>query len=177
VAYGLTRRPRWTLTKQVGNQLRLLFFMPRRRVDHVDKQPSTNQGLNLGRRNLGVAIHYRHISHAEADKVVPPGAGATVRRRARLAVRRSKSAEWNIDQRVQSARAAARRCLQFPRLAFQSRHGLIRDSDDPSRASPRGCGAPRWCHPQTNARPESNDRVDSANIPMASHASASKATR
>jgi acetyl esterase/lipase len=87
-----------------------------------------------------VAINYRHISHAEADKLVPPVKGPLLDAARALQFVRSKAAEWNIDKaRIGASGSSAGACSSLW-LAF---HPDLADpkSDDPvARESTR-----LWC--------------------------------
>jgi acetyl esterase/lipase len=105
-----------------------------------DKSGFNNQGPYLAAGISVVAINYRHISHAEADKVVPPVMAPLHDAARALQFVRWKAAEWNIDkERIGASGSSAGACSSLW-LAF---HPDMADpkSDDPvARESTR-----LWC--------------------------------
>lgn len=131
----------------------LLFFIHGGGWLGGDKSSYNNGAPYLAAGISVVAINYRHISHAEADKLVPPVKGPLLDAARALQFVRSKAAEWNIDkERIAASGSSAGACSSLW-LAF---HPDMADpeSDDPlARESTR-----LWCaavvHPQTTLDPK-----------------------
>ncbi|MBI5775147.1 MAG: alpha/beta hydrolase [Verrucomicrobia bacterium] len=87
-----------------------------------------------------VAINYRYIPQAEADKVVPPVKGPLHDAARALQFVRSKAAEWNIDKRRIGASGGSAGACSSLWLAFHPDLADPKSSDPVARESTR-----LWC--------------------------------
>jgi len=108
-----------------------------------DKATFNNQGPYLP-PDLCCGYQLPHISHAEADQVVPPVKGATGHAAAPSVPCLFSNAGSVTSTSVASARAAARRRLQFSLARVSSDIADPKSYESLARESPRLC-APRWC--------------------------------
>lgn len=115
----------------------LLFFIHGGGWLNGDKGTFNNQKGYLDAGISVVSINYRHIQHAEADKVVPPVKGPLYDAARALQFVRSKAAEWNIDkQRIAASGSSAGACSSLW-LAFHPDLAAPKSADPVARESTR----------------------------------------
>lgn len=108
----------------------LLFFIHGGGWKHGDKSNFNDAAPYLAAGVSVVSINYRHISHAEAEQIVPPVKAPLHDAARALQFVRSKAAEWNLDKaRIAASGSSAGACSSLW-LAF---HPDMADpkSDDP----------------------------------------------
>ncbi|MBI3878722.1 MAG: alpha/beta hydrolase [Verrucomicrobia bacterium] len=105
-----------------------------------DKSGFNNTAQYLAAGISVVAINYRFIPQAEADKLVPPVKGPLLDAARALQFVRSKAAEWNIDKaRVAATGSSAGACSSLW-LAFHPDMADPKSNDPVARESTR-----LWC--------------------------------
>lgn len=105
-----------------------------------DKANFNNGGAYLAAGISVVAINYRFIAQAEADRLVPPVKGPLLDAARALQFIRSKAAEWNLDKaRIGATGSSAGACTSLW-LAFHPDLAEPKSGDPVARESTR-----LWC--------------------------------
>jgi len=131
----------------------LLFFIHGGGWMNGDKAAFNNQVPYLAAGISVVSINYRHIEHAEADKVVPPVKAPLHDAARALQFVRSKAAEWNLDkERIAASGTSAGACTSLW-LAFHPDMAAPNSDDPIARESTRLIAA-GVIRPQTSLDPK-----------------------
>jgi acetyl esterase/lipase len=127
VAYGPHQQQKMDFYKaQSDKPTPLLFFIHGGGWKNGDKGSFNDQAPYLAAGISVVSINYRHISHAEADKIAPPVKAPLHDAARALQFVRTKAAEWNIDKaRIGASGSSAGACTSLW-LAF---HPDLADSE------------------------------------------------
>jgi len=141
VAYGPHERQVLDFWKAESDKpTPLLFFIHGGGWMNGDKSGFNNVANYLSAGISVVAINYRFIAEAEADKLVPPVRGPLHDAARALQFVRSKAAEWNIDKaRIGASGSSAGACSSLW-LAFHPDLAEPKSGDPVARESTR-----LWC--------------------------------